>query len=188
MKLLNSRFYGQAGEYYALFRLWETGITAVLAPPGARRVDLLLYDGNYELLATVQVKTRSTKDEKVWLLSRKQVEHSREDHFYIFVELDLHPKGIPTSYVVPSAVVAELGRRAIADGPGLAASVRQELRLASKNPRFLNFVVLKPILEKPDLVLGDNWTWRFDNAYEIITEPLFRRAANDLLNRQNHGS
>ena len=41
MKKRRSHFYGQAGEYYALYRLWENRIIAMMAPPGARRIDLL---------------------------------------------------------------------------------------------------------------------------------------------------
>jgi hypothetical protein len=185
MKTLSSQFYGQAGAYYALFRLWETGIIAVLAPPGARRVDLLLYDGDYKLLATVQVKTRSTKNQKGWMISRKQIDDPSDDHFFIFVELDLHPKGIPTSYVVPSGVVAELGRRVIQEEPEVVEVLNRSLRSAISDPRYLNFVTLKPVLDNPEPILGAEWTNSFDNAYEIITEPLFRAAAIRLSRRQN---
>ena len=185
MKKLSTRFYGKAVEFYEIFRLWETGICAVLAPPGARRVDLLLYDEAYKLLATVQVKTRSTRNQNGWLISKKQIDEPSANHFYIFVELDLHPKGIPTSYVVPSRVVAELGRQVIAEEPKLAKALHQNLRLAHSDPRYLNFVILKPILDNPNPILGNDWKG-FDNAYEIITEPLFRSAAISLGRRQNN--
>jgi hypothetical protein len=73
MKHGTSRFLGQAGECYALFRLWESGIVAMLAPPGAPGVDILLYDRQYSLLATVQVRTRSRKEREGWMIQRKQI-------------------------------------------------------------------------------------------------------------------
>ena len=117
MKKLGSRFYGQAGEYYAAFRLWGRNHGSVGPSWCSRWVDLLLYDADYKLLATVQVKTRSTKNQEGWLISRKQVGYLTKNIFYIFVELDLHPKGIPTSYVVPSIIVAELARQIINNEP-----------------------------------------------------------------------
>jgi hypothetical protein len=46
-KRSRSRFYGREGEYYVLFRLWESAIVSMLAPPGAPGVDILVYDKNY---------------------------------------------------------------------------------------------------------------------------------------------
>jgi hypothetical protein len=184
MKKLRTKFYGQAGEYYALFRLWETGIAAVSAPPGARRVDLLLFDTSFTLLATVQVKTRSTKNENGWLISRKHIEHSHPDHFYIFVELDLRPNGIPTSYVVPSGVIAKLGRQVINSELKAPKISEHDRRQAVSDPSRFNCVVLKPVLDEPHEFLGEEWPKTFDNAYEIITEPLFRAAAVRLARQQ----
>lgn len=181
MKKNRSRFLGQAGEYYVLFRLWETGIVAMMAPPGAPRVDLLLYDHHYSLLATVQVKTRSTKDRQGWMISRKQIIHKQLNHFYIFVDLDITPKGIPTSYVVPSMIVADLGTRVIEGDPVFVEELGKEvLGSATINAKYLNFIMLKPLLEKPHPRLGSEWQKGFENAYELLTMPIFRSAANRL--------
>ena len=50
MSKSRSRCYGQAGEYYVPFRLWESEIVAMMVPPGAPRVDILLYDQGYKLI------------------------------------------------------------------------------------------------------------------------------------------
>jgi hypothetical protein len=174
-KRSRTRFIGQAGEYYALFRLWESGIVAMLAPPGAPGVDLLLYDRHYLLLATVQVKTRSTKDREGWIISRKQAGRQNENHFYIFVDLDLSPKGMPTSYVVPSRVVADLCARAIERDPAIVSEVGdREIGLATADRKRLNFVMLKPLLAKPHLLLGADWPKGFEDAYELLHLPIFR--------------
>jgi hypothetical protein len=181
MKKSRSRFLGQAGEYYVLFRLWESGIVAMLAPPGAPGVDLLLYDRHYSLLATVQVKTRSTKDREGWIIGRKQIGHQKENHFYIFVDLDISPQGMPTSYVVPSRVVADLCARAIGRDPEVVCELGEgDIALATADPKRLNFVLLKPLLERPHPILGSQWQKGFENAYELLTMPIFRSAANRL--------
>src|SRR5262249_31258130 len=104
-----SRAFGQAGEDCVLFMLLELGVEAMCAPPGTPAVELLLYDRHYSLLATVQVKTtRFTNDRQGWMIARKQADRAKENHFYVFVDLNIVPTGKPTSYVVPSAIVADL--------------------------------------------------------------------------------
>jgi hypothetical protein len=182
MKKSRWRFLGQAGEYYVLFRLWEAGIAAMPAPPGTPAVDLLLYDRQYSLLATVQVKTRSTKDRQGWMIGRKQVGREKESHFYIFVDLDISPKGMPTSYVVPGRVVADLCARALERDPEMVEELGERaIGLATRDPRRLNFIVLKPLLDRPHPILGADWPKGFENAYELLTMPIFRSAANRLV-------
>jgi hypothetical protein len=177
-KRSRSRFYGQAGEYYVLFRLWESEIVSMLAPPGAPGVDILVYDKHYSLLATVQVKTRSTKDREGWMIGRKQAQHKRDGHFYVFVDLDLAPKGLPTSYVVPSPIVADLCAKVIEGGPEIVDQLgRQNISVATADPARLNFIVLKPLLDKPHPILGADWQKGFEDGYELLTMPIFRAAA-----------
>ena len=134
MRKSHTRFFGQAGEYYALVRLWEEKVVAMMAPPGERRVDILVYNHGYNLAATVQVKTRSTKDRVGWLVNKKQLGFSNETHFYIFVELDRKAKGLPTSYVVPSLVVAELGKHLMRNDPKIAAVIGEDIALGVERP------------------------------------------------------
>jgi hypothetical protein len=181
LKKSRARFLGQAGEYYALFRLWEAGIVAMPAPPGAPGIDLLLYDRHYSLLATVQVKTRSTKDRRGWMVGRKQIGHQSDHHFYVFVDLDIAPNGMPTSYVVPSRVVADLCARAIERDPEMVEQLGERaIGRATVDPKRLNFIVLKPLLDRPHPILGAEWQKGFENAYELLTMPIFRSAANRL--------
>jgi hypothetical protein len=181
MKKSRSRFFGQAGEYYVLFRLWESEIVAMLSPPGAPGVDLLLYDRHYSLLATVQVKTRSTKDREGWMVNRKQIAQRKDNHFYIFVDLDITPKGMPTSYVVPSLIVDDLRAKAIEKDPETVDIVGgKALGMATADPKRLNFIMLKPLLDKPHPILGSQWQKGFEDAYELLTMPIFRSAANRL--------
>jgi hypothetical protein len=175
-------FFGQAGEHYVLFRLWETGIIATMAPPGAPGVDILVYEQSYSLLATVQVKTRSSKAHTGWMVSRKQVDQKKSNHFYVFVDLDIAPNGVPTSYVVPSVVVADLARQVVDKDSRIAEQLSEKAReSAIRRPRFVNFIVLKPLLDKPHPILGSEWQKGFENAFELLTMPIFRSAANRLI-------
>jgi hypothetical protein len=70
-----------------------------------------------------------------------------------------------------------LGKRLVNNELKVPIISDQELSRAVSDPNRLNFVVLKPILDEPHPVLGNEWPTTFDNAYEIITAPLFRNAA-----------
>lgn len=159
------------------------------APPGMRAVDLLLYDRTFKLLATVQVKTRSTKEREGWMISRRQIAHHRENHFYILVDLDFKPSGIPTSYVVPSIVIADLATRAIKRDRNFAEALGEAtLGAATKDSRLLNFFMLKPCLEEPHPLLGSDWPRGFENAFEVLTLPMFRFAAGRMSVMDRRGS
>jgi hypothetical protein len=176
-----SWFFGQAGEYYALFRLWESEIVAMPAPPNTPGIDLVLYDRHYALLATVQVKTRSTRDRQGWMIGRKQAGRNHENHFHIFVDLDIAPKGMPSSYVVPGRVVADLCARVLEGDPEIMDELGDKaLRRATADPKRLNFIMLKPLLDRPHPIPGAEWPKGFEDAYELLTMPIFRSAANRL--------
>lgn len=175
MRKSRSRYYGQAGEYYVLFRLWENEIVAIPAPPGAPSVDILVYDHSYALIATVQVKTRSTKARAGWIVDKKQIIQSKESHFYIFVDLDIQSMGIPTSFVVPSFVVADLGRRIEVNDPKIISELgEQAFGLAKRDPKRVNFTILRPLLKRSHPLLEKDWMKNFENAFELITMPLIR--------------
>ena len=153
----------------------------MMAPPGARRVDLLVYDDGYKLLATAQVKTRSTNNQKGWFTSRKQIKYERWNHFHIFVDLDLRSNGVPVSYVVPSKVVADLGRQFDKNNSSIPAQMAEDTRLASSDKDYVDFLILKPQLDMSHPILGNDWTNGFADAYELLHLPIFQTdAANRL--------
>lgn len=96
---------GPAGEHYVLFRLYQQGLLASLAPPGAPTVDVLVLATDESVIASIQVKTRTYGADGGWHMN---VKHERIVHdrcFYAFV--DLEPE-TPTTFIVPSDVVAEV--------------------------------------------------------------------------------
>lgn len=101
-KRSHSNIRGEAGEHYVLFRLMRSGVVvAGQAPRGTKDYDLLV-DGKLK----VQVKTR-TKPK--WSMKERHADVRDRHLFYAFVELAQQP----TTYVIPSGVVAELVRKIV---------------------------------------------------------------------------
>lgn len=100
---------GPAGEHYVLFRLHQLGVMSSLAPRNAPDVDVLAFADSETLAAGIQVKTRTRGSDGGWHMSKKHEELFRDRLFYVFV--DLEPEH-PTSYVIPSAIVADVVKKA----------------------------------------------------------------------------
>jgi len=95
---------GPAGEAYVLFRLYQQGMLASLAPPGSPTVD-----PDETVIASLQVKTRTYGRDRGWHMREKHESIKRPRYFYAFV--DLEPE-TPVTHIVPSAVVARVLKRA----------------------------------------------------------------------------
>ena len=99
---------GPAGEHYVLFRLYQQGMLASLAPPGSPDVDILVLSPDQTVVASVQVKTRTYGRDQGWHMSEKHEGIVEDRLFYAFVDLEAEP---PTTYIVPSRTVAEVVTR-----------------------------------------------------------------------------
>ncbi len=104
---LEKALVGPAGEHYVLFRLYQQGFLASLAPPGAPTVDILVLATDETVIASVQVKTRTYGADGGWHMNVKHETIVQPRCFYTFV--DLEPEA-PVTYVVPSRVVADVLR------------------------------------------------------------------------------
>jgi len=98
---------GPAGEHFLLYRLYRQGMLASLAPPGLATVDVLVLGYDENVVATVQVKTRTTGRDRGCHMSEKHEGVEADRHFYAFVDLEDEP---PTTYIIPSAKVAKVLR------------------------------------------------------------------------------
>jgi hypothetical protein len=86
---------------------------------------------------------------------------------------------------VPSKVVADLGRQVDKNNPKIAVLVGDDIRLASSDKDYVDFVILKPLLDMPHPILGNDWTNGFADAYELLHLPIFQTdAANRLIPRR----
>ena len=102
---LQKALVGHAGEHYVLFRLYQQGMLASLAPPGSEKVDVLVMAPDESVIATLQVKTRTYGRDQGWHMSVKHENFAAPRAFYALV--DLEPQ-IPVTYIVPSEVVAQV--------------------------------------------------------------------------------
>jgi hypothetical protein len=100
---------GPAGEHFVLFRLYQQGMLASLSPPGSPTVDVLVLAADESVIATLQVKTRTYGADKGWHMSEKHERIAEARCFYALVDLEPAP---PVTYIVPSAVIADVLRRA----------------------------------------------------------------------------
>lgn len=97
-----------AGEYFVLYRLSARGVLATRAARNAPTVDLLAMNPDETVVASLQVKTRTTGKDGGWHMRDKHERIVMDRYFYVFV--DLEPQN-PICYVVPSDVVAEVLKR-----------------------------------------------------------------------------
>jgi len=117
-----------------LFRLYEQGMLASLAPPGSPGVDILVLSPDQTALASVQVKTRTYDRDQGWHMSEKHEGIIEERLLYTFVDLAMEP---PTTYVVPSQTVAEViarSHRLWLDTPEEAAGPIENRSFAACSP------------------------------------------------------
>ncbi len=101
-----------------MFRLYQQGMLASLAPPGSPTVDVLVLAPDETVVASLQVKTRSYGRVKGWHMKEKHELIVQKRYFYAFV--DLEPES-PVTYIVPSRFVARAlkrGHQAWVDAPG----------------------------------------------------------------------
>lgn len=96
-----------AGEYFVLSRLCLGGFIAALAPKGVPNTDIVVTDINGTRLFAIQVKARLEKGtDKGWHMNVKHERIVSDLLFYCFVDFGDGVTSIPTTFVVPSAVVA----------------------------------------------------------------------------------
>lgn len=82
---------GPAGEAYVLFRLYQQGMLASLAPPGSPTVDVLVLSPDETVVASLQVKTRHHGRDRGWMLKKKHEEIVQQRYFYALVDLEPEP-------------------------------------------------------------------------------------------------
>jgi hypothetical protein len=96
---------GPAGEHYVIFRLYQQGLLASLAPAGSPTVDVLVLSPDESVIASLQVKTRTYGRDQGWHMSVKHESIVAPRLFYAFVDLE---PSMPTTFIVPSGGVADV--------------------------------------------------------------------------------
>jgi hypothetical protein len=121
---------GAAGEFYVLARLSLLGKIAAQAPKGAPTADILIASSSGDRLCSVQVKARQEKgSDHGWYMSKKHEAIKSPSLFYAFVDFGKLTEPKPITYIVPSAVVAEVLQsmhRAWLSNPGQRGQQRRD--------------------------------------------------------------
>ena len=96
---------GPAGEHFVLYQLYRRGLLAALAPPGVPEVDIIVLDQHQVVRVGIQVKARTKGRDGGWHMRRKHQGLRSPQLYYAFVDFE---PNIPITYIIPSAVVAQL--------------------------------------------------------------------------------
>lgn len=103
-----SSLLGAAGEHYVMSQLLRRGFIAALAPVGVPLADIVVTDEVGERACAVQVKTRrNLGSDGGWHMKAKHEEIRGESLFYCFVDFGNEADDAPTTFVIPSDVVAD---------------------------------------------------------------------------------
>lgn len=104
---------GAAGEHYVMCQLLRRGFIAALAPVGVPNTDIIVSDDIGDRLCAIQVKSRVAKgSDGGWHMKSKHEHIASPTLFYAFVDFGADLDSPPTSYIVPSRVVADVLQRA----------------------------------------------------------------------------
>lgn len=104
---------GAAGEHYVMCQLLRRGLIAALAPVGVPNCDIVVTDDIGDRLCAVQVKTRLDKgSDGGWHMSKKHEAIVAPRLFYAFLDFGKSLTDPPMCFLVPSATVADVLKRA----------------------------------------------------------------------------
>ncbi len=157
---LQKSLIGPAGEHYCLAQLLRRGQLATAAPPGVPDIDLLVLsvDGNLTR-ATIQVKTRTVGRDGGWHMRKKHEALTHERMFYAFVDFE---PAVPSVYVIPALVVADVIGRAHAIWlamPGKNGHVRQDHAMRRIMPDYGFKMDIAPA----------GWMMQYRDAWHLIS-------------------
>ncbi|MDA8250631.1 MAG: hypothetical protein M0Z28_15870 [Rhodospirillales bacterium] len=92
-------------------QLLRQGLIAALAPVGVPTADIVVTDENGQRACAIQVKTRrQLGTDGGWHMKAKHESIKGASLFYVFLSFPTDARALPDTFVVPSAVVAEVLR------------------------------------------------------------------------------
>lgn len=94
---------GAAGEHYILFQLLRRGLHASLAPQNAYAADIVVFGPSMSEGFMVQVKTRTSRQGRGWVMSAKHEGIVHPRLFYAFLDL---AADVPVTFLMPSAALS----------------------------------------------------------------------------------
>lgn len=155
-----------AGEFYVLSRLCLKGYIAALAPKGVPSMDIVVTDINSAHLFAIQVKARLEKGtDKGWHMNAKHEGIVQPLLFYCFVDFGDGVTSIPTTFVVPSAVVAAALKKTHQmwlRRPGIGGRPHKDSKLRRLVPDYSVY------LGKDSGEYGPGWLERYREAWNLL--------------------
>jgi len=103
-----------AGEFYAMHRLYRSGLEPALTLGNTKGVDILLYNPINEKQFKIEVKTSTQKKNEslfgrsyAWMMNKKHEDITGQNLIYCFVYIPGKRDDHPQTFFVPSHEVAE---------------------------------------------------------------------------------
>jgi hypothetical protein len=149
---------GPAGEHFVMYQVHFRKRLAALAPRNLPHADVMIVSPDGATSALVQVKTRTRGADGGWHMREKHETISFPDLFYCFV--DFEPRE-PVTYVVPSALVADVVREEHAAWkatPSKTGKPRGETELRRLRPRYPYAVPSAP----------DGWLDQWQERWDLL--------------------
>lgn len=156
---------GAAGEHFVMSALLRRGMIAALAPAGVPNCDIIVTDEIGARLCAVQVKTRNNRGaDGGWHMGKKHESLTSPTLFYCFVDFAVGEDRGPLTYVVPSAVVAEvlaLSHQTWLSQPGVKGQQRKDNDLRRFLPDYSHLVAGK---------YGFGWLEPYREAWHLLEQ------------------
>lgn len=144
---------GAAGEHFVMCQLLRHGLIAALAPAGVPNADIVVTDDIGDRLCAIQVKTRTEKgSDGGWHMGRKHELIQSERLFYVFLDFGVDRTSQPSSFIIPSSVVAQViktSHQAWLAAPGKKGQQRKDT----------DFRRLLPDYDRMSLMIGYGAGW-----------------------------
>lgn len=165
LSIQDSTLVGAAGEYYVLARLCLRNKIAALAPSGVRNADIVISTTEGDRLCALQVKARrDIGTDKGWHMKKKHEELFSDRLFYAFVDFGNSNDKNPTTYVVPSTVVATTLRETHQlwlDRPGKKGQPHKQTELRRFMPDFTRNC-------GPGTAYGPGWLEQYRERWDLL--------------------
>jgi hypothetical protein len=150
---------GSAGEHFVLYKLHLRGLLAAQAPRGFKTVDILVLNPDHSVVATIQVKTRTSGKDGGWHMKAKHETLVLPGLLYCFV--DFEPT-VPNTFVIPCAIVADVVEKSHASWlamPGKGGKPHQDTEMRRVRPSY-SF----PVAGYPA-----GWMEQYRDRWELVT-------------------
>jgi len=158
-----SSLLGAAGEHYVMSQLLRRGFIAALAPVGVPSADIVVTDDVGERLCAVQVKTRrNIGSDGGWHMKAKHEQIRGASLFYCFVDFGVEAGDAPTTFVVPSMIVADtlaMTHRVWLDRPGRGGKPHKDGEMRRFLPSYAHLEIASH---------ADGWLEQYRGAWELL--------------------